>query len=178
MGRGNVCVNKPYEGLFYIDNEDITVYREDEPADGMDPESRLLRDLEYADLQNWHWDEISSSDEEEEVVADFMSSFLERFRSFTEVAPKEQWISRTQRAILENKLFYVALEDNEWSLAVELLQKEAPYDDSLSGLQKRHYQKYLDGIRDSLLETLPSIGIYKGAWTSGVLTKKDIENIA
>lgn len=164
--------------ILHIDNEDITVYREDDPADGMDPESRLLRDLEYADLQNWYWDEISSSDEEEFVVSCFASSFLERFRSFTEVGPKEQWISRTQRAILENKLFYIALEDNEWSLAVELLQKEDPYDDSLSGLQKRRYQKYLDGIRDSLLEALPSIGVYKGAWTSGVLTKKDIENIA
>ena len=29
MGRGNVCVTGSYEGLFYIDNDDLRVYRKD-----------------------------------------------------------------------------------------------------------------------------------------------------
>ena len=27
MGRGNVCVTGPYEGLYYIDYDDVDVYR-------------------------------------------------------------------------------------------------------------------------------------------------------
>lgn len=29
MGRGNVYVAGPYEGLFYIDNDDLQVWRKD-----------------------------------------------------------------------------------------------------------------------------------------------------
>lgn len=31
MGRCNVCVTGPYEGLFYIDNDDLRVYRRNDP---------------------------------------------------------------------------------------------------------------------------------------------------
>ena len=63
-------------------------------------------------------------------------------------------------------------------IGTAIVRSQADFIFAVSGLQKRHYQKYLDGIRDSLLKVLPSIGVYKGAWTSGVLTNKDIENIA
>ena len=69
---------------------------------------------------------------------------------------------------MESGLFYIAVEDNQWSLAIELIQKEAPYDDHLSGLQGLHFRRYLDGMKTCLLERLPSIGIRTGAWTSGV----------
>ena len=62
---------------------------------------------------------------------------------------------------------YFALEDNEWSLAVELLQRDEGWgDDWRQNLQKRHFQRYLDGIRDSLFEQFESLGAYSGAWTS------------
>lgn len=173
MGKGNVCVFKPYEGLYYIDNQNLSVYRENGDLTE-DPEDRLLRDLSYEDLSSWHYDEIGSMYEEEDVLVCFTEGFLRKFPSFSKVTPKDQWISRSQRAILENKLFSIAVEDNEWSLAVELLQKEDPYGDSLAGLQKKHYQAYLKGIRDSLLDRLPSIGAYAGAWTHKVITQEDI----
>lgn len=31
MGRGNVCVTGSYEGLFYIDNDDLRVYSRNAP---------------------------------------------------------------------------------------------------------------------------------------------------
>lgn len=92
----------------------------------------------------------------------------------------QQWLTepgfggRSRRVILESKLFYIAVEDNEWSLAVELLQKEDPYDDHLSGLQGRHYLKYLDGMKRCLLDRLPSIGTRKGAWMSGTITREEV----
>ena len=83
------------------------------------------------------------------------------------------WLDHDRQAILESSLFHIAIEDNEWSLAVELLQKEGAYGSNLSGLQARHYQKYLDGIKRCLLEYLPSIGTRTGAWTSGIIKREE-----
>ena len=41
MGRGNVYVTGSYEGLFYIDNDDLQVWRKDGP-DGKEPEIRMM----------------------------------------------------------------------------------------------------------------------------------------
>lgn len=177
MGRGNVCVTGPYEGLFYIDNGDIHVYRRDDPM-AEEPEVRLMRDLDYAELTSgdWLYDEWGTGEEQDDIEECFIDAFTRRFASFSRVEPN-RWAKNgpygdpSRRVIMENKLFLVAVEDNEWSLAVELIQQETPYDDHLAGLQKRHYQKYLDGIRDALFERLDSLGTYGGAWTSGTIKK-------
>lgn len=133
MGRGNVCVTGRYEGLFYIDNDDINVYRRDDP-DGDGPEHRLLRDLDYSELTGggWCFDEHESRYEEEDILECFMDSFGRMFPSFSRVQG-DVWI-RTgaygdydRRVIMENSLFYIAVQDNQWSVAVELIQKEDPY---------------------------------------------------
>ena len=108
-----------------------------------------------------------------------MEDFTKMFPSFRRSDPN-CWLRNgpygiwNRRAILESSLFYIAIEDNEWSMAVELIQKEDPYDNHLNGLQKRHYQSYLDGIKKCLLNRLPSIGRYTGAWTSGVIKREDL----
>lgn len=178
MGRGNVCVTGSFEGLYYIDNDHFHVYRRDEP-DSDEVETRLMGDLSYEELTSgeWHFDEWKTSDEEDSILECFVESFTRMFHSFERPA-KETWLTEpgfggsSKRILLESKLFLIALEDNEWSLAVELLQKEDPYDDHLSGLQGRHYLKYLDGIKRCLLELLPSIGAYKGAWTSASISRE------
>lgn len=107
-----------------------------------------------------------------------MDSFGRMFPSFSRVSG-EQWVrdgaygDMNRRLIMESGLFYVAVQDNEWSLAVELIQKESPYDDHLSGLQARHYQRYLDGMKTCLLERLPSICIRTGPWTSERITREE-----
>ena len=67
---------------------------------------------------------------------------------------------------------HMCLEDNQWSLAVELIQKEPPWGRSYEALQARHYRQYLLGIQTCLLNRLPSIGTYTGPWTSGILRKE------
>ena len=64
---------------------------------------------------------------------------------------------------------------NEWSYAVKLIQKECWYDNHLEGLQKKHYQNYLEGIKNILLEIFPEIGCYGGAWTHGTITREDVQ---
>lgn len=181
MGRGNVCVSGPYEGLYYIDNDDFHVYRRDEPDSDEEFQTRLLKDLSYEELTSgeWYFDERGSLDEEDDILECFVESFTRMFRSF-ERPGREMWLTkpgfggRSRRVLLESKLFCIALEDNEWSVAVELLQKEDPYDDHLSGLQGRHYQKYLDGIKRCLLELLPSTGTYNGPWMSGTIRREEV----
>ena len=97
---------------------------------------------------------------------------MRRYPSFEE--PNQTWLPnhRNGKVILENKLFYIIVEDNEWAEAVELIQKESEYGDvDLSGLQKQHYRHYLDAIQDILLEQFGEVGIYTGPWTSGKITK-------
>lgn len=179
MGRGNVCVTGQYEGLFYIDNDDITVYRRE--TDGDEPEFCLLRSLDYSGVTGgeWSYDEFDSRWREKDVLEGFMDSFGHMFPSFSRTQGDVRIKTGAygyyeRRVIMENNLFYIALEDNEWSLAVELIQKEDPYDNHLNGLQSRHYLRYLDGMKRCLLELLPSIGIRTGAWTSGLIKREDL----
>lgn len=172
MGRGNVSVSGPHEGLYYIDNGDIHVYRRDDPFND-EVETRLMGELSYAELtgSEWLYDEVGTAEEEADVLDWFMRGFTRLFPSFQR-PQREVWLKNgpwgdcTRKVILENGLYYIAIEDNEWSLAVELLQKEDPYDNHLTGLQSRYFKKYLEGVKTCLLERLPSIGVWTGPWTS------------
>lgn len=176
MGRGNVCTLGKYEGLYYIDNDHIHVYRDSEDM-GDDPETRLMGDLDYEELTGcrWLYDAEGSMNEEDDILECFMDEFTRMFPSFKRVEQR-QWLDRSRRAILESGLFYIAVEDNEWSLAVELIQKEEPWGDVwMENLQKRLYEKYLEGVKKALLMRVPSIYPYGGAWTCGKqITSKEV----
>ena len=108
----------------------------------------------------------------DEYRTNLVNEMMRRYQSFEE--PNQTWLPnhRNGKVILENKLFYIIVEDNEWAEAVELIQKESEYGDvDLSGLQKQHYRHYLDAIQDILLEQFGEVGIYTGPWTSGKITK-------
>lgn len=181
MGRGNVSVSGPCEGLYYIDNGDYHVYRRDDPFDE-EPETRLMRALSYDDLTGgqWLYDEWGTGEELDDILECFITDFVRMFPSFERVFP-HKWIRNglygdiAREVVLESGLFYIAIEDNEWSMAVELLQKDDPYDDHLEGLQKRHYLRYLEGMKTCLLARLPSIGVYTGAWTSGTINREEVK---
>lgn len=167
MGKGNVCVLGKCEGLYYVDNDFLDVYsREDEHGD---KEYRLLKDVEYDDTE-FEYDESESYFNREEFDWQFAELMRARFPSFELV---DKWISRDRKAILENGLFYVVYEDNEWSLAIELIMKEGEYGgEEKVGLQMGLYRKYLKGIEDILLDMHGTVGTYKGAWTSGTITRE------
>ena len=172
MGRGNVCTHGKYEGLYFIDRDYLDVYTAQSPDEEDCCLVKTLGDLSCEDLQSgaWIFDGVASGDAVDQVLEGFMEAFQKRFPSFERVE-SDTWHDG-RRLLLENGLFVIALEDNEWSLAVELLQKENDYQ-SLEGLQSRQYQRYLDGMRDALLEHLPSIGTYTGPWTSGTINRKE-----
>ena len=169
MGRGNVCVHGACEGLYYIDTDDFQTYRRDDGE-----ETKLLGELDHAALVGggWVYDADLSERELEDILDSFIESFIRMFPSFARIRANT-WIERSRRVILENTLFYVAVEDNEWSVAVELLQKEFDGCEDLTGFQRRHYKSYLAGMERCLLEVLPGIGTYTGPWTSGRIQRKE-----
>lgn len=165
MGRGNVCIHNPYEGLFYVDQDDLMIYVNGD-------EERTARELSYDELtgSEWQYDQFSTDMHWDAIKEQFSESIQKRFKSFR---PCNKRIGRECSALLENELFYIAMEDNEWSIAIELIQKESWYQD-LSGLQKKHHKRYLDGIRDALFEHFETLGIYAGAWTSGTIKREEV----
>lgn len=173
MGRGNVCVTGPYEGLYYIDNDDYYVYRK-EAMEGDDwAEFTYKRYLDYGELTSgdWELDELSTEFELEDILDCFVESVKKMFPSFGK--PKRPKWRGDRKVLLENRLFEICMEDNQWSVAIELIQKENEWTDPWTfSLQKRHYRRYLDGMKKALLERLPIIGTYAGAWTSGWITRE------
>jgi len=146
MGRGNACVFGKYEGLYYIDWNNFSSEYEDEHGN-------IIQDY---DLQQEEW---------EGSLEQFIGDFTQRFKSFSRCG---EWISNSEKAVLENSLFYIVIEDNEWSIAIKLIQKEQYYDrGNIENLQAKHYKTYLDGIRDCLFNQFEELGTYAGPWTSG-----------
>lgn len=162
MGRGNVCTFGKYEGLYYADRDYLDFYV---PINGETDEGKYLEEMEHNDFDNYEYDEFISRSHYEDFINLFISFFARKFKSFS--ATGEDY-----GVIMENNLFEIEVEDNEWSYAVKLIQKEDYYN-NLEGLQKKHYKNYLEGMKDALLEIFPSIGCYGGAWTSGGITRED-----
>lgn len=171
MGRGNVCVNGEYETLYYIDNDDLHVYRYngDEDVDE-DLEVKMYGEVSLEEIQNsiYVYDEIQTELMWNEVEQNLCDGMKKLFPSFTDCDKFEEYHHRRSDAqpLLENNLFYIAVEDNQWSMAVKLLQKEHPYF-SLEGLQRKHYQSYKEGLKAVLFTMFDTLGVYGGAWTSG-----------
>lgn len=153
MGRGNVCVFGEYEGLYYVDWDNFSNQYEDEFGNVI---------IDY-DFQKEQW---------EDSLFQFVCDFKKKYKSFSDC---NQWISRTEKAVLENSLFYIVVEDNEWNIAVKLIQKEQGYYDrgNIENLQAKHYKNYLEGIKECLFNQFEELGIYGGPWTSGRIKKYD-----
>lgn len=166
MGRGNVCTFGKCEGLYFVDRDFLDVYTKNIGED--EEESKLMRDVECGDTE-FEYNEAESEFNREDFFYLFAEEFRRRFPSFEFV---DKWISNSRRAMLENRLFYIVLEDNQWSIAVELIQKEGEYGgEELVGLQMGLYVKYLKGIEQILLDMNGEVGIYTGAWTHGIIKK-------
>ena len=167
MGRGNVCVQNDFEGLYYIDYDDLSVYNKRYEEDSF----VLGRELDYEQLTNgdWLYNEFESNIKWQGDKEYIICRLQERFQSF---ARCNEWVDRTCHAVLENQLFYIAFEDNEWSIAIELLEKYGPYGDDYAGLKAKHYQTYLDGMKEILFELYEELGTYSGAWTSGTIRRE------
>ena len=95
MGRSNVCVHGPYEGLYYVDYDNF--YYDNETGE--------------REFDHYYMDD---------TIENFKCEML-KSSVFTEC---DRWHRCDIHVVLESKLFEIAIADNEWSYAVMLLQKE------------------------------------------------------
>ena len=153
MGRGNVCTFGKYEGLFYLDWDKFIPDDED---GNPDPES-------YEDQRfNYECDRDS-----------FVEDFCNKFTSFMLCDKWMPYPNRERHVIAENKLYYLIEVDNEWSMAIMLIQKEDDWGLPIENLQKKHFQAYFNGLRDVLFNYYDELGTYGGAWTSGSIKRTE-----
>lgn len=166
MGKANVHPTGEYEGVYYVDFENLLSYTKKDD----ETERKTLKNISPWEMSDYEFDDIESQMNLENYRATLVDALKKRFPSFKE--PVGWYVGIPGKHILlENDLFYIAVEDNEWSEAVELLQKEG---DSISGyenLQKRHYKNYLKGLCNVLLEQFDEIGTYAGPWTHGEIKR-------
>lgn len=171
MGRGNPCVFGKFEGLFLVDMGDLDCYYpKDMDFEDDDFVIKTGNEISYEEMDEWEYDELYSEMMRDDFFEYLQTSFCERFAGFT---VSNKWIDRDNYAILENRLFYVVIEFADTMLAVKLLQKEGVWDDSLSGLQKRHYKTYLSFLKKTLLEQFETIYLRNGAWMVSAIHREE-----
>lgn len=168
MGAGNACVFGEYEGLYYVDRDYLDCYTAKEEDENGGFRQKMLGDMSMEDFQNFEYDHMMSGIYYGDFIREFKILMMKKFKSFVSTGDDFG-------TIMENSLFEIVVEDNEWSYAVKLVQKEDDYDNHLEGLQKKHYKNYLEGIKNILLEMFPSIGCYGGAWTHGTITRESMK---
>lgn len=151
MGRGNACVYNDYEGLYYVGWDNFSYQYEDEDGNVID---------DY-DSQRFEW---------EASLALFIKDFMKECKSFKKC---DYWLNSEEKAVLESPLFYIAVEDTGWSMAIKLLQKEQDCytQGNYNNLQGRFYQSYLDKMKECLFNQFDELGVYGGAWTHGIIKK-------
>ena len=158
MGRGNVRVFNEFEEVYYVPFEEFEEKSYDFEKDEYDEESeKEFKDYLYDDFKE-----------------NLYSYFTTKFKSFSKPFEKK-WIGREDFIVAENKLYYLTLCDNEWSIAVKLLQKENSYYENytIDGLQKKHFESYKNGLLKTLFDISSEVYGYNGPWTS-----KKLENEA
>ncbi|MDR1702507.1 MAG: hypothetical protein LBR56_07005 [Sporomusaceae bacterium] len=168
MGRGNVCTFGDYEGLYYLDNEFLSVYRKSGSNLNEDMEEFLtIRELDeagisYYENSEWEYDEFESRCNWEYMIEYMQKKLAIRFQSFNKV---DFWKDRDRHIVLQNAIFEIAIVDNEWSAAWCLLER---WDvDERKGLLQHHYQTYLEGIKQALLEFYGECRGYGNPWVAG-----------
>lgn len=165
MGRGNSCVLGEHEDLFYVDYDYINYYCNKELPD---EEPRIGAEISIKEInEGWEIDTDLSSIKYEE----FKYSLTEKMKELIPSLDEENNVYNGDcKILLKDDLFMIGLEDNEWSVAVKILQTEADswYLD-LSPIQKEYLPYYRYCLMSALFEMYNTLGIYGGAWTSGTI---------
>ena len=181
MGKGNIRTHNECEGLYYLDNDFIHIYRkvilcDCESVKGFDydkdPSQATARELYKAGIDycfdgkktGWAYDEYASRLSWDDMVLLVTEAFQKRFKSFRKV---DGW-RYGKHIVLQNELFGLAVADNEWSVAWCLLER-VDIDDTGSNrtFMRRHYQTYLEAIKLTLIDIWGEAIGYGGPWISG-----------
>lgn len=162
MGRGNCNVNTGIgEKVYYVDNDLLQLYYEK-----ANPEHIVFgKELTIENSSQYEYDQDESQQFFDDTINNIKTQLMKKFKSLKET---NHWNGRRKHVILESDSFEIALEDNEWSIAFELLMKP----DGNAGLKKNNAKSFGKGLRDILLDNFEKIYIRTSAWTCGKVTKE------
>lgn len=170
--KANISVNYN-EGLFYVDYKNIHMYQEKTNP------NHIISGIE---LDKTNPDNYEFSEELMQLCYEWFrtkltQSLCNRFPSMIAAGPDEFKDKRqTKRILAYNELFEIIVEDNDWSLAVELKQIAK----GNKGLQTQMFPSFLEGLRQSLFEQFDTLYVRTGSWSTEKITKaspKDTGNV-
>jgi hypothetical protein len=101
----------------------------------------------------------------------FRDAMQKRYKSYHKI---DKYLKRDQRIVLENNMFQVIIEDNEWSFAVELISvPHCPY----PAFQKHLFPQFFKGMREILFTITETIYIRNGSWIAEPFTADEQDKL-
>ena len=149
----NVSVNPDREALFYVDYSHMDVYV------NVNDSNDVKTNNDPAIAQNpdvYRFDDTLTQARFDSFKKQFVKKMQDKFKS---LKPHDI-----------NDMFIIAFEDNDWSVAVELLENPKSKNPNLRPNLFPNFQK---GMRDILLDLVGEIHIRTGSWSTQKMTKAD-----
>ncbi len=159
----NVSVNPDREALFYVDYSCMDVYvnvndandvkTNNDPAIAQNPDTYQFDDT----LTQARFDSFKKQ---------FVKKMQDKFKS---LKPHDLTL-KGKHQLLMNDMFIIAFEDNDWSVAVELLENPKSKNPNL---RPNLFPNFKKGMRDILLDLVDEIHVRTGSWSTQRVTKAD-----
>lgn len=160
----NINVNFD-EGLFYIPYTDFYRYHEIKNPDNIVSE----KDIPKGKENEYEYDETMTQIVYNSFRTKLAKQLCKQLPSLT--CPDDTTAGNahhTKRLLAENKIFQIVLEDNVWSVAVELKRQSG----GNRGLQNQMFKSFLKNLRDALFEQFDIIYVRDGSWTAVPIDSK------
>ena len=159
----NVSVNPDREALFYVDYSHMDVYVNVNDSNDVktnnDPEIAQNPDV-------YRFDDTLTQARFDSFKKQFVKKMQDKFKSLK----PHDITTKGKHQLLMNDMFIIAFEDNDWSVAVELLENPKSKNPNLRPNLFPNFQK---GMRDILLDLVGEIHIRTGSWSTQKMTKAD-----
>lgn len=156
MGKGNIHAGT-HDTVYYVDYDNIYTYENKSTQ-----ETRIGKDIAVNEMDDYDFcDDLTQENYNRliEELREHMCRIKDQFQ------PADAMVSRTRRIIAETDTFFLGVEDNQWSLAVELLWRK-DYD-----ADKQHmFEANRKEMLGFLLERFGSVGYRTSSWTHGVIS--------
>lgn len=149
--------------LFYMDYKNVLVYTHKKNKDdikiGTDPD--LTSDYKYDEnLSQLRFDAFK-----EKLVTALKTSFPE----LTDI---DSWDGKKRHHILRNDFLIIAFEDNNWSIAIEIILCLEKEQETATNEQQKVFDAIEKCVRDTLLLCTPTIYTRNGSWSIEPLTRE------
>lgn len=159
----NVSVNPDKEALFYVDYSCMDVYV------NINDSNDVKTNNDPAIAQNpdtYQFDETLTQARFDSFRKQFIKKMQDKFTSLK----LHDATIKGKHQLLINDMFIIAFEDNDWSVAVELLENPKCKNPDL---RPNLFPNFKKGMRDILLDLVDEIHVRTGSWSTQPMTKAD-----